>query len=150
MISYFFFSSSSDSDSGPGQTSTMSMPDTVSGVSTVHHDRDFYLCQQCDLAGVFHISHDWVWNHSLHFWEIFAWDYNKNLLGWFPFVQPVLQLAAYASIFVYFVPVPLFCSCAAGCCLIPFCIDRFKTTTHRCPECGTLIQTIKVLWEKSS
>ncbi|XP_044036500.1 uncharacterized protein LOC122868531 [Siniperca chuatsi] len=35
--------------------------------------------------------------------------------------------------------------CVAGCCLIPFCIDRFKSTTHRCPKCRTSIQTIKKL-----
>ncbi|XP_030592535.1 lipopolysaccharide-induced tumor necrosis factor-alpha factor homolog [Archocentrus centrarchus] len=35
--------------------------------------------------------------------------------------------------------------CAAGCCLIPFCIDKFKSVTHRCPKCRTSIQTIKKL-----
>nr|XP_046271997.1 protein diaphanous homolog 1-like isoform X1 [Scatophagus argus] len=35
--------------------------------------------------------------------------------------------------------------CVAGCCLIPFCLDRFKSTTHRCPKCRTSIQTIKKL-----
>uniref|UniRef100_A0A669DEC1 LITAF domain-containing protein n=1 Tax=Oreochromis niloticus TaxID=8128 RepID=A0A669DEC1_ORENI len=35
--------------------------------------------------------------------------------------------------------------CAAGCCLIPFCMDRFKSTNHRCPKCRTLIKTIKKL-----
>ncbi|XP_039902869.1 uncharacterized protein LOC120743327 [Simochromis diagramma] len=33
----------------------------------------------------------------------------------------------------------------AGCCLIPFCMDRFKSTNHRCPKCRTLIKTIKKL-----
>ncbi|KAM7371840.1 hypothetical protein PAMP_009050 [Pampus punctatissimus] len=35
--------------------------------------------------------------------------------------------------------------CVAGCCLIPFCIDTFKTTTHRCPKCRTSIKAIKKL-----
>ncbi|XP_033998474.1 U11/U12 small nuclear ribonucleoprotein 25 kDa protein isoform X3 [Trematomus bernacchii] len=35
--------------------------------------------------------------------------------------------------------------CIAGCCLIPFCMDRFKSTTHRCPKCRTSIITIKQL-----
>uniref|UniRef100_A0A3B4V8P7 LITAF domain-containing protein n=1 Tax=Seriola dumerili TaxID=41447 RepID=A0A3B4V8P7_SERDU len=35
--------------------------------------------------------------------------------------------------------------CVAGCCLIPFCLDSFKSTTHRCPKCRTSISTIKKL-----
>ncbi|XP_040918533.1 uncharacterized protein LOC121198441 [Toxotes jaculatrix] len=35
--------------------------------------------------------------------------------------------------------------CVAGCCLIPFCLDTFKSTTHRCPKCWTSIKTIKKL-----
>uniref|UniRef100_A0A4W6C4F6 LITAF domain-containing protein n=1 Tax=Lates calcarifer TaxID=8187 RepID=A0A4W6C4F6_LATCA len=35
--------------------------------------------------------------------------------------------------------------CVAGCCLIPFCLDRFKSTTHRCPKCRSSIKTIKKL-----
>ncbi|XP_038559474.1 uncharacterized protein LOC119891714 [Micropterus salmoides] len=35
--------------------------------------------------------------------------------------------------------------CVAGCCLIPFCLKRCKTTTHRCPKCRTPIQSIKKL-----
>ncbi|KAK2833242.1 hypothetical protein Q5P01_017131 [Channa striata] len=35
--------------------------------------------------------------------------------------------------------------CVAGCCLIPFCLDRFKSITHRCPKCRTAIKTIKKL-----
>ncbi|XP_026211583.1 uncharacterized protein LOC113159214 [Anabas testudineus] len=35
--------------------------------------------------------------------------------------------------------------CVAGCCLIPFCMERFKSITHRCPKCRTPITTIKKL-----
>ncbi|XP_023204379.1 U11/U12 small nuclear ribonucleoprotein 25 kDa protein isoform X2 [Xiphophorus maculatus] len=35
--------------------------------------------------------------------------------------------------------------CVAGCCLLPFCMDRFKTTTHRCPKCRSKITIIKKL-----
>ncbi|XP_059204044.1 uncharacterized protein LOC131983342 isoform X2 [Centropristis striata] len=35
--------------------------------------------------------------------------------------------------------------CVAGCCLIPFCMEKFKSTTHRCPKCRTSIKKIKKL-----
>ncbi|KAK9534741.1 hypothetical protein VZT92_007166 [Zoarces viviparus] len=35
--------------------------------------------------------------------------------------------------------------CVAGCCLIPFCMDKFKSITHTCPRCRTPIMTIKKL-----
>ncbi|KAM4531833.1 lipopolysaccharide-induced tumor necrosis factor-alpha factor homolog [Odontesthes bonariensis] len=35
--------------------------------------------------------------------------------------------------------------CVAGCCLIPFCVDALKSTTHRCPKCRTKLATIKRL-----
>ncbi|XP_042360910.1 uncharacterized protein LOC121956641 [Plectropomus leopardus] len=35
--------------------------------------------------------------------------------------------------------------CVAGCCFIPFCLDKFKSTTHRCPKCRSEIQVIKKL-----
>ena len=34
----------------------------------------------------------------------------------------------------------IFVGCgAAGCCLIPFCIDDLKNTNHSCPHCNVLI-----------
>ncbi|XP_061567994.1 uncharacterized protein LOC133422108 [Cololabis saira] len=35
--------------------------------------------------------------------------------------------------------------CVAGCCFIPFCSDRFKSVTHRCPKCRTSLVTLKKL-----
>ncbi|XP_019115986.2 lipopolysaccharide-induced tumor necrosis factor-alpha factor [Larimichthys crocea] len=35
--------------------------------------------------------------------------------------------------------------CVAGCCLIPFCLDTFKSTIHRCPKCRSSISTVKKL-----
>ncbi|XP_069381506.1 lipopolysaccharide-induced tumor necrosis factor-alpha factor-like [Paralichthys olivaceus] len=35
--------------------------------------------------------------------------------------------------------------CVAGCCLLPFCLDKFKSTSHKCPKCRTLIATNKKL-----
>uniref|UniRef100_A0A8C6T7A5 LITAF domain-containing protein n=1 Tax=Neogobius melanostomus TaxID=47308 RepID=A0A8C6T7A5_9GOBI len=35
--------------------------------------------------------------------------------------------------------------CVAGCCLIPFCLDSFKSTIHKCPRCNTTITTVKKL-----
>ncbi|XP_044187273.1 lipopolysaccharide-induced tumor necrosis factor-alpha factor homolog [Thunnus albacares] len=35
--------------------------------------------------------------------------------------------------------------CVAGCCLIPFCLKRFKSITHKCPNCRSSITTIKKL-----
>ncbi|XP_038143762.1 uncharacterized protein LOC119785285 [Cyprinodon tularosa] len=35
--------------------------------------------------------------------------------------------------------------CVAGCCLLPFCMKRFKSTTHRCPKCRSNIRIIKKL-----
>uniref|UniRef100_A0AAQ5YSH5 LITAF domain-containing protein n=1 Tax=Amphiprion ocellaris TaxID=80972 RepID=A0AAQ5YSH5_AMPOC len=35
--------------------------------------------------------------------------------------------------------------CVAGCCLIPFCVDSFKSITHKCPKCSTSIKTLKKL-----
>ncbi|KAL6102598.1 uncharacterized protein ACO6RY_02177 [Pungitius sinensis] len=35
--------------------------------------------------------------------------------------------------------------CVAGCCLLPFCMDSLKSTTHRCPRCRSAFVTIKKL-----
>ncbi|KAL7378163.1 hypothetical protein ABVT39_009679 [Epinephelus coioides] len=35
--------------------------------------------------------------------------------------------------------------CVAGCCLIPFCVDRCKSTIHKCPNCRTSIRVVKQL-----
>ncbi|XP_013879441.1 lipopolysaccharide-induced tumor necrosis factor-alpha factor homolog [Austrofundulus limnaeus] len=35
--------------------------------------------------------------------------------------------------------------CVAGCCLIPFCSDKFKSINHHCPKCRTKIITTKRL-----
>ncbi|XP_060946773.1 lipopolysaccharide-induced tumor necrosis factor-alpha factor homolog [Limanda limanda] len=35
--------------------------------------------------------------------------------------------------------------CVAGCCLIPFCLESFKSTTHKCPRCRSVISTVKKL-----
>ncbi|XP_072298272.1 uncharacterized protein [Eucyclogobius newberryi] len=35
--------------------------------------------------------------------------------------------------------------CVAGCCFLPFCLDSFKNTSHKCPKCNTLISTVKKL-----
>uniref|UniRef100_A0A671SCT2 LITAF domain-containing protein n=1 Tax=Sinocyclocheilus anshuiensis TaxID=1608454 RepID=A0A671SCT2_9TELE len=38
----------------------------------------------------------------------------------------------------------LFC-CIAGCCVIPFCMDRCKDVVHKCPKCRSHIKTCKKL-----
>ncbi|KTF92552.1 hypothetical protein cypCar_00014375 [Cyprinus carpio] len=38
----------------------------------------------------------------------------------------------------------LFC-CIAGCCVIPFCLDRCKDVVHKCPKCRSHIITCKKL-----
>ncbi|XP_016389616.1 cell death-inducing p53-target protein 1-like isoform X1 [Sinocyclocheilus rhinocerous] len=38
----------------------------------------------------------------------------------------------------------LFC-CLAGCCVIPFCMDRCKDVVHKCPKCRSHIKTCKKL-----
>ncbi|KAJ0001239.1 hypothetical protein NQD34_006259, partial [Periophthalmus magnuspinnatus] len=35
--------------------------------------------------------------------------------------------------------------CVAGCCLLPFCLNSFKKTIHKCPMCNTSISTVKKL-----
>ena len=37
----------------------------------------------------------------------------------------------------------LFFGCWMGCCLIPFCIDDWKDSTHNCPNCNVLIGKYK-------
>ncbi|KAF0032874.1 hypothetical protein F2P81_015164 [Scophthalmus maximus] len=59
----------SKGDSGCGKPPTVSVQDTVPRVSSVHHDGDFQLHQQCHLAVVFHNSgdrmHGWLLPPSL-------------------------------------------------------------------------------------
>ncbi|CAF1036392.1 unnamed protein product [Rotaria sordida] len=35
--------------------------------------------------------------------------------------------------------------CWLGCCLVPFCIDELKDTTHYCPNCGIMLGKNKKL-----
>ncbi|XP_069503896.1 lipopolysaccharide-induced tumor necrosis factor-alpha factor [Ambystoma mexicanum] len=35
--------------------------------------------------------------------------------------------------------------CAAGCCLIPFCVDALQDADHYCPNCKALLGTFKRL-----
>lgn len=37
----------------------------------------------------------------------------------------------------------LLIGCWAGCCLIPFCIDDLKDTTHYCPNCKQVLGTYR-------
>lgn len=124
----------------------MAAQDTMSRVLAVHHDRDGRLWQQCDLAGVIHDSFDWVWRYSLH---------SGQILAYLDLVGPVsicagnithVTLTDTCFHICLFSPCSFFCSWLAGCCLVPFWLDRFKSATHRCPKCGTRIQTIKKLW----
>lgn len=56
----------------------------------------------------------------------------------------VTTKAGSAAYIVCFISI-LFC-CIAGCCLLPFCLDRCKDVIHRCPKCRSHIQTCKKLW----
>lgn len=74
-------------------------------------------------------------------YESISWSTSEELMA-LPGQRPLFC----GSTFVYKAPVSSFRSCLAGCCFIPFCLDKFKTITHRCPKCRTSLQTIKRLW----
>ncbi|KAG5280178.1 hypothetical protein AALO_G00085890 [Alosa alosa] len=51
-------------------------------------------------------------------------------------VGPVVWLVCTMSFLV---------GCAAGCCLLPFCIKNFKDVNHKCPKCRSFLHTVKKL-----